>query len=153
MTTTLRVNGQEHRIEVDEKTPLLWVLRDRLGLKGTKYGCGAALCGACSIHLDGEVVRSCVCPTSRAVGKEITTIEGLSDGRQLHPVQRAWVEGQVPQCGYCQAGVIMTAASLLKHCPRPTDEQIEQSMTNLCRCGTYERIRQAIHRAAADQQR
>jgi isoquinoline 1-oxidoreductase alpha subunit len=148
MTVHLRVNGLEHSVDVDPKTPLLWVLRDELALKGSKFGCGAALCGACSVHLDGEVVRSCVCPASRAEGREVVTIEGLSKGGELHPVQSSWIEAQVPQCGYCQSGMIMAAAALLARVPDPSDEQIDRSITNLCRCGTYERVREAIHRAA-----
>ncbi|MCA9594974.1 MAG: (2Fe-2S)-binding protein [Myxococcales bacterium] len=148
MKITLSVNGKQHQLDADPDMPLLWVLRDLLGLTGTKYGCGQALCGACSVHLDGQVVRSCVTPVSRAAGRAVTTIEGLSkDG--THPLQEAWVELGVPQCGFCQAGQIMVAAALLKEHPRPTEEQIEQSMAgNLCRCGTYTRIRTAIHKAA-----
>lgn len=148
MTIKLRVNGTERDIEADGDMPLLWALRDVLGLTGTKYGCGQALCGACTVHLDGQVVRSCVTPLERAAGKSVTTIEGLSaDGS--HPLQRAWVELGVPQCGYCQAGQIMTAAALLAKKPRPSDQDIDQSMAgNLCRCGTYGRIRAAIKKAA-----
>jgi isoquinoline 1-oxidoreductase alpha subunit len=144
----LNVNGVERVVEADPDMPLLWVLRDRLGLTGTKYGCGQALCGACSVHLDGEVVRSCVTPLRRAAGRRVTTIEGLSpDGN--HPLQRAWVELRVPQCGFCQAGQIMTAAALLREQPHPSDEAIETSMAgNLCRCGTYPRICEAIRRVA-----
>jgi isoquinoline 1-oxidoreductase alpha subunit len=142
------VNGVARQVEVDPEMPILWVLRDVLGLMGTKYGCGQALCGACSVHLDDHVIRSCCTPIRRAEGRTITTIEGLSaDGS--HPLQRAWVELGVPQCGYCQAGQIMTAAALLRKRPQPTDEQIEQSLAgNLCRCGTYTRIRAAVKRAA-----
>jgi isoquinoline 1-oxidoreductase alpha subunit len=148
MTITVRINGTEHPLEVDPEMPLLWVLRDVLGLTGTKYGCGEALCGACTVHVDGHVVRSCVMPVRRVAGKTVVTIEGLSPGGD-HPLQKAWVELGVPQCGFCQAGQIMTAAGLLKKHPRPTDEQIDQSMAgNLCRCGTYPRIRQAIKKAA-----
>jgi isoquinoline 1-oxidoreductase alpha subunit len=148
MTIRLRVNGVEREVEADGDMPLLWVLRDLLGLTGTKYGCGQALCGARTVHLDGQVVRSCVTPLARAAGLAVTTIEGLSaDGN--HPLQRAWVELGVPQCGYCQAGQIMTAAALLAKKPRPSDQEIDQSMAgNLCRCGTYLRIRAAIKRAA-----
>jgi len=148
MTITLRVNGTEHRLEVDPEMPLLWVLRDVLHLTGTKYGCGEALCGACTVHVDDHVVRSCVTPIRRVDGTSVVTIEGLSpDGN--HPLQKAWVDLSVPQCGFCQAGQIMTAAGLLKKHPRPSDEQIEQSMAgNLCRCGTYLRIRSAIKQAA-----
>lgn len=147
-TLHFHVNGVARQVEVDPDMPILWVLRDVLGLTGTKYGCGQALCGACSVHLDDHVVRSCCTPIRRAEGRAITTIEGLSaDG--THPLQRAWVELGVPQCGYCQAGQIMTAAALLRKRPQPTDEQIEQSLAgNLCRCGTYTRIRAAVKRAA-----
>ena len=146
---TLNVDGKSHAIDADPDMPLLWALRDVLGLTGTKYGCGQALCGACTVHLDEQVVRACVTPLARAAGHAVTTIEGLSaDGS--HPLQRAWVELAVPQCGFCQAGQIMTAAALLRKKPRPTDQEIDQSMAgNLCRCGTYPRIRRAIHRAAA----
>lgn len=148
MTIRLRVNGEEKDLEVEPDMPLLWALRDVLGLTGTKYGCGQALCGACTVHLDGQVVRSCVTPMRRAEGRQVTTIEGLSpDG--THPLQQAWMELRVPQCGYCQAGQLMTAAALLKSNPHPTDEQIDQSMAgNLCRCGTYTRIRAAVKKAA-----
>ncbi len=144
----LTVNGVEQTLDVDPAMPLLWALRDLLGLTGTKYGCGEALCGACTVHLDGEAVRACVTPVRRAEGKSVTTIEGLSaDGK--HPLQQAWLDLRVPQCGYCQAGQIMSAASLLRSKPRPTDEDIDQAMAgNLCRCGTYPRIRAAIKRAA-----
>jgi isoquinoline 1-oxidoreductase subunit alpha len=148
MTIRVRVNGADRDIEGDGDMPLLWALRDLLGLTGTKYGCGQALCGACTVHLDGQVVRACVTPLERAAGRSVTTIEGLStDGG--HPLQRAWVELGVPQCGYCQAGQIMTAAALLSKKPRPSDQEIDQSMAgNLCRCGTYGRIRAAIKKAA-----
>jgi isoquinoline 1-oxidoreductase subunit alpha len=148
MTIRVRVNGVEHELDVDPEMPLLWALRDVLGLTGTKYGCGQALCGACTLHLDGQVVRSCVTPIRRAAGRSVTTIEGLSpDGN--HPLQRAWVDLGVPQCGFCQAGQIMTAAALLAKTPKPTDEQIDQSLAgNLCRCGTYTRIRAAVKKAA-----
>ena len=148
MSVRVRVNGKDQTLDVDPEMPLLWALRDVLGLNGTKYGCGQALCGACSIHLDGEVVRACVTPVRRADGKEVTTIEGLSpDGR--HPLQEAWVELAVPQCGFCQAGQIMTAAALLAKRPKPTDQEIDESMGgNICRCGTYVRIRAAIKKAA-----
>jgi isoquinoline 1-oxidoreductase alpha subunit len=147
-TLNFHVNGVARQAAVDPEMPILWVLRDVLGLMGTKYGCGQALCGACSVHLDGHVIRSCCTPIRRAEGRAITTIEGLSpDGS--HPLKRAWVELGVPQCGYCQAGQIMTAAALLSKRPQPTDEQIEQSLAgNLCRCGTYTRIRAAVKRAA-----
>lgn len=140
------VNGQEHAVDVDPETPLLWVLRDTLGLTGTKYTCGVGLCGACTVHLDGEPVRSCTLPVSEAAGRAITTIEGLSpDGS--HPLQQAWIAESVPQCGYCQPGQIMTAAALLAENPNPSDEDIDAAMSGtLCRCGTYQRIRRAIHR-------
>lgn len=145
---TLRVNGNEHKVSVAPETPLLWVLRDTLQLTGTKFGCGAGLCGACTVHLDGAAIRSCSTPVSQVGNKNITTIEGLS-ASGLHPVQQAWIAEQVPQCGYCQTGQIMAAVALLAKTPQPSDEQITQAMNgNLCRCGTYERIRRAIHRAA-----
>lgn len=144
----LRVNGVDHEIEAEEDMPLLWALRDLLNLTGTKYGCGEALCGACTVHLDGGNVRSCVTPLRRAIGKSVTTIEGLSPTGD-HPLQKAWVELAVPQCGFCQSGQIMTAAALLKKNPRPTDQEIDASMGgNLCRCGTYNRIRSAVKKAA-----
>lgn len=144
----LRVNGTDHTVDADPEMPLLWALRDLLGLTGTKYGCGEALCGACTVHLDGEAIRSCVTPIRRAAGKSVTTIEGLSsDGS--HPLQKAWVALGVPQCGYCQAGQIMTAASLLSRKPRPTNAEIDESLAgNICRCGTYTRIRAAVRVAA-----
>jgi isoquinoline 1-oxidoreductase subunit alpha len=147
---TLRVNGTSKRVEVDADTRLLWVLRDVLGLTGTKFGCGIAQCGACTVHLDGAAVRSCTTQVSQVGSRTITTIEGLSpDGN--HPVQRAWIEEDVPQCGYCQVGQVMAAAALLKKTPRPTDEDIDDAMTgNVCRCGTYDRIRRAIHRVAQE---
>jgi isoquinoline 1-oxidoreductase subunit alpha len=145
---TLNVNGRDMQADVDPETPLLWVLRDTLGLTGTKFGCGMALCGACTVHLDGEPTRSCVTPAGTAAGKKVTTIEGLSADRS-HPVQKAWMEIDVPQCGYCQSGQIMSAAALLAKTPKPTDADIDQAMSgNVCRCGTYPRIRAAIHRAA-----
>jgi isoquinoline 1-oxidoreductase subunit alpha len=144
----LQVNGKEHDVAVPADMPLLWVLRDVLGLTGTKYGCGMALCGACTVHLDGRAQRSCVLPVSRAVGRKITTIEGL-DAKGEHPVQRAWTEGDVVQCGYCQPGQIMAAAALLQEVPRPSDAEIDAALSgNLCRCGTYQRIRAAVHRAS-----
>ena len=150
MKIELVVNGNKTSVDADPAMPLLWVLRDRLGLTGTKYGCGQALCGACTIHLDGKVVRACVTPVERAAGREVTTVEGLSE-RGDHPLQKAWVEMGVPQCGFCQAGQIMTAAALLKKKPAPTDDDIERSMAgNLCRCGTYTRIRAAIKKASND---
>jgi isoquinoline 1-oxidoreductase alpha subunit len=145
---TLTVNGVAREVDADEDMPLLWVLRDLLGLTGTKYGCGEALCGACTVHLDGHAVRSCVTPMRRAAGKAVTTIEGLSPAGD-HPLQRAWVELGVPQCGFCQAGQIMTAAALLAENPKPTDDDIDHSLAgNLCRCGTYLRIRAAVRKAA-----
>ena len=145
---TLTVNGRARSVNVDPETPLLWVLRDELRLTGTKYGCGEGQCGACTVHVDGAALRSCVVPVSSVARQKITTIEGLSsDGR--HPVQRAWIEEDVPQCGYCQPGQMMTAASLLAYRPKPTDAEIDAAMSgNICRCGTYPRIRKAIHRAA-----
>ena len=147
-TIEIEVNGRAQRVDAEPEMPLLWVLRDLLGLTGTKYGCGEALCGACTVHLDGEVVRSCVTPVRRAAGRKVTTIEGLSpDG--THALQQAWVAAGVPQCGYCQAGQIMSAAALLRQNPRPTDDEIDRSMAgNLCRCGTYTRIRAAIRKVA-----
>ena len=143
----LNINGKIHQVDVEPEMPLLWVLRDVLDLKGTKFGCGVAQCGACTVHVNGEPTRSCVFPVSAVVGKKITTIEGLSrDG--THPVQKAWVEHQVPQCGYCQSGQIMTAVALLNKKRNPTDKDIDEAMTAICRCGTYARIRTAIHAAA-----
>ncbi len=147
MAVNLKVNGTERRIEVGPETPLLWVLRDTLGLTGTKFGCGIAACGACTVHVDGAAIRSCVTPVEAVAGAEVTTIEGLSSDRG-HPVQKAWIAEQVPQCGYCQSGMIMAAAALLSDTPRPSDAQIDEAMTNICRCGTYVRVRRAIHRAA-----
>ena len=145
---TLRVNSSERKVNVSPDTPLLWVLRDTLELTGTKFGCGAGLCGACTVHVDGAAVRSCSTPVSQVAGKSVTTIEGLS-ANGLHALQKAWIAEEVPQCGYCQAGQIMEAAALLAKNPQPSDEQITQAMAgNICRCGTYERIRRAIHRAA-----
>src|SRR6184192_2372436 len=146
--TAFTVNQKKYELDVDPATPLLWVLREKLQLTGTKFGCGMALCGACTVHLDGEAVRSCVTPLSRAAGKEVVTIEGLSPDLS-HPLQRAWIAEDVPQCGYCQSGQLISAAVLLREKPRPSDEDIDQAMTgNICRCGTYPRIRKAIHRAA-----
>ena len=145
---SLTVNKRAVKVDADPSTPLLWVLREHLGLTGTKYGCGVAQCGACTVHLDGRPVRSCSVPVSRAAGKEVVTIEGLSTDRS-HPLQRAWIEVEVPQCGYCQSGQIMSAAALLANTPDPRDEDINRAMSgNICRCGTYPRIRRAIHRAA-----
>ena len=144
----LVINGQSHTIEVDPDTPLLWVIREQIGLTGTKYGCGIAQCGACTVHVDGEAVRSCSFPVSAAEGKKITTIEGLAEGGTLHKVQKAWIEHDVPQCGYCQSGMIMAVAALLKDKPKPTDADINSTITNICRCGTFQQVRAAIHAAA-----
>jgi isoquinoline 1-oxidoreductase alpha subunit len=147
MALILRVNGAEHFVDVEPDTPLLWVLRDSIGLTGAKFACGIGHCGACTVHIGGKATRSCSFPVKAAVGTEITTIEGLSaDG--THPVQLAWKELDVPQCGYCQSGQIMSAVALLRERPHPTDDEIDAGMTNICRCGTYPRIRAAIHRAA-----
>jgi isoquinoline 1-oxidoreductase alpha subunit len=144
----LNINGNELEVDVDPTTPLLWVLREQLGLTGTKYGCGIAQCGACTVHLDGTAVRSCVFPVSAAVGKPITTIEGLATGDQLHKVQQAWIDHDVPQCGYCQTGMIMATVALLEDKPQPTDADIDSAITNICRCGTFVEVRKAIHAAA-----
>ena len=148
---TLSINGESRGLDVDPSTPLLWVIRDYAGLTGTKFGCGIAQCGACTVHLDGRPVRSCVSPASAAVGRRITTIEGVNDGEDgLHPVQQAWIDEQVPQCGYCQSGQVMAAAALLERTPTPTDADIDEAMSGIvCRCGTYPRIRKGIRRAAA----
>ncbi|WP_299218248.1 (2Fe-2S)-binding protein [uncultured Aquimarina sp.] len=143
-----KINGTVTEVKDDPETPLLWVIRDTVGLKGTKFGCGKAFCGACSVHVDNQVVRSCSFPLKYASGKSITTIEGISDGEALHPVQKAWIAEQVPQCGYCQSGFIMSTVKLLESNPNPSDEDINNSITNLCRCGTYSRVRKAIHTAA-----
>ena len=148
MDVKLKVNGQVRTCQADGDTPLLWILREDLGLTGTKFGCGAGQCGACTVHLDGEPLRSCVMPVESLNGRSITTIEGLSPDRS-HVLQQAWIEHQVPQCGYCQSGMLMAAAALLKTTPHPSDKQIDVAMTNLCRCGTYPRVRAAIHTAAA----
>jgi len=147
---TLSINGEPHSVDVDPATPLLWVIRDYVGLTGTKFGCGIAQCGACTVHLNGAPVRSCVIPAQVAVDQEVTTIEGISDnGEELHPVQQAWIDEQVPQCGYCQSGQIMSATALLENNPTPTDADIDQAMAGIvCRCGTYPRIRKGIKRAA-----
>ena len=146
---SLSVNGKRRTVDVASDTPLLWVLRDSLGLTGTKFGCGLSLCGACTVHLDGEAIRSCITPVSAAVGKRVVTIEGLSKHAD-HPVQRAWLELDVPQCGYCQSGQIMSAAALLAKVPNPSDTNIDEAMSgNICRCGTYQRIRRAIQLAAS----
>jgi len=144
----LTVNGQLHNIDVEPDTPLLWVLRENIGLTGTKYGCGIAQCGACTVHIDGEAVRSCAMPVSAVEGKQITTIEGLAQNGVLHKVQQAWLDNDVPQCGYCQTGMIMAVAALLREKPRPTDEDINTEITNICRCGTFQQVREAIHAAA-----
>jgi isoquinoline 1-oxidoreductase alpha subunit len=146
--TSLTVNGKAHEVDADPDTPLLWVLREWIGLTGTKYGCGIAQCGACTVHLDGVATRACVTPLSLAAGKQITTIEGLANNGNLHPVQKAWLENDVPQCGYCQSGMIMAVAALLKEKPKPTDAEINSAITNICRCGTFQQVRAAIHGAA-----
>jgi isoquinoline 1-oxidoreductase alpha subunit len=143
----LTINGRSHVVDVEGDTPLLWALRDEVGLTGTKFGCGVGACGACTVLLDGEVTRSCIMPVSAVAGKSITTIEGLSKDN-THVVQQAWIAESVPQCGYCQSGMILGAVALLNHKPHPTDADIDGAMTNICRCGTYNRVRKAIHRAA-----
>jgi isoquinoline 1-oxidoreductase alpha subunit len=144
----LTINGKTQQVDVDPNTPLLWVIREQVGLTGTKYGCGIAQCGACTVHVDGRAMRSCALPVSAAVGKRITTIEGLASGKTLHKVQKAWIAHEVPQCGYCQSGMIMAAAALLQQKPKPTDADIDAAMTNICRCGTFQEVRAAIHAAA-----
>lgn len=144
---TLNINGKSHQVDVEPEMPLLWVLRDHIGLLGAKYGCGEGLCGSCTVHLDGAAVRSCSVTAATAVGKKVVTIEGLGQGG-LHPVQQAWIEHDVPQCGYCQTGLIMSVAALLGKSPQPSDAEIDQAITNLCRCGTYARVRKAIHAVA-----
>ena len=144
----LSVNGTTHQVDVDPNTPLLWVLRETIGLTGTKYGCGIAQCGACTVHVDGMATRSCSFPASAAVGKKIVTIEGLAQNGVLHKVQQAWIDNDVPQCGYCQSGMIMAVAALLKEKPKPTDQDINDAITNICRCGTFQQVREAIHAAA-----
>jgi len=146
----LKVNGAIHDVDVEPDTPLLWVLRDTLGLTGTKYGCGIAACGACTVHLDGAAVRACVVPVAAVVGHEVTTIEALG-ANGPHPVQQAWVVHQVPQCGYCQSGMIMAVVALLAHNPQPSDADVDAALTNICRCGTYERVREAIRDLAPGQ--
>jgi isoquinoline 1-oxidoreductase subunit alpha len=143
------LNGKSHEVDVDPSTPLLWVLREQVGLTGTKYGCGIAQCGACTVHLNGEAVRSCSLPVSEAEGKQVTTIEGLAQNGVLHKVQKAWIDHDVPQCGYCQSGMIMAVAALLRQKPKPTDADINEQITNICRCGTFQQVREAIHAAAA----
>ena len=149
----LTVNGEAREVDVEPEMPLLWVLRDVLDIKGTKFGCGIAQCGACTVHLNGEPVRSCSYPVSAVGNKKVVTIEGLAPRGRVHPVQKAWIEHQVPQCGYCQSGQMMAAAALLKKKPRPTDKDLDEAMTNICRCGTYARIRTAIHAAAGNNTR
>lgn len=144
----LMVNGQARTVEAPPDMPLLWVLREQLNLTGTKFGCGVAACGACTVRIDGQAVRSCVQPVAGVAGKRVQTIEGLAQGDRPHPLQQAWIAEQVPQCGYCQSGMLMAAAALLERTPKPTDADIDAAMTNLCRCGTYQRVRRAIHRAA-----
>jgi isoquinoline 1-oxidoreductase alpha subunit len=144
----LNINGKNVEVNVPATTPLLWAIREQAGLTGTKYGCGIAACGACTVHLDGAAVRSCVLPVSIAEGKKITTIEGLANGATLHKVQQAWLEHEVPQCGFCQSGMIMAVAALLKEKPKPTDADIDAGITNICRCGTFQQVREAIHAAA-----
>lgn len=149
--TLLTINGKLHEVDLDETTPLLWAIRDHLGYTGTKFGCGMGMCGACSVHVDGQLMRSCVTPVSAVKGKSITTIEGLAQNGKLHPVQEAWAEADVPQCGYCQSGQIMAAVALLRENPNPSDEEIRSKMTNLCRCGTYLQIFNAVKEAAKRQ--
>jgi len=148
MALTITVNGEVRSVDVEPGTPLLWVLRDTLGLTGTKFGCGIAECGACTVHVNGSAVRSCVMPVSRAEGASITTIEGLAPAGSSHPVQQAWIDHQVPQCGYCQSGMIMAVSALLAEQANPTDADIDQRITNICRCGTFVRVRRAIHSLA-----
>lgn len=148
MKVSFNINGKFQTVEVDGKTPLLWVIRDMLDLKGTKFGCGKAACGACTIHVNGEAVRSCSYAVKLAEGKNVTTLEGLAAGDNLHPVQQAWIEEVVPQCGYCQPGFMMSTAALLEKIPNPTDKDIDDNIINICRCGTYYRMRKAIKRAA-----
>lgn len=147
-TYIIEINGQPKAVQAEADTPLLWTLREQLGLTGTKFGCGIAACGACTVHLNGQATRSCVLPASAVAGQRVTTIEGLSPGRS-HRLQQAWIAEQVPQCGYCQSGMLMSAAALLAAKPKPSDKDINEAMTNLCRCGTYGRVRKAIKRAAA----
>jgi isoquinoline 1-oxidoreductase alpha subunit len=148
VTVFFTLNGETRSIDVDDDTPLLWVLRDELGLKGTKFGCGLGACGACTVHVDGEAQRSCTVPVGAVAGREVVTIEGLGGPGDLHPVQQAWVEEIVPQCGYCQPGFMMAAAALIAASPDPTDDEIDERITNVCRCATHHRVRRAIHRAA-----
>jgi isoquinoline 1-oxidoreductase alpha subunit len=145
----LTINGTPHDVDAEPDTPLLWAIREQVGLTGTKYGCGIAQCGACTVHIDGQAVRSCSLVLGDAVGKQITTIEGLGDNGAMHPVQKAWLDLDVPQCGYCQSGMIMAVAALLKEKPKPTDADIDEAITNICRCGTFQRVRAAIHAVAS----
>ena len=145
---SLTINGKPHEVDVDPDTPLLWVIREWIGMTGTKYGCGIAQCGACTVHVDGVATRSCSFPVSAAAGAQITTIEGLAQEGKLHRVQQAWIDLDVPQCGYCQSGMIMAVAALLKEKPKPTDADIDKTITNICRCGTFQQVRAAIHAAA-----
>jgi isoquinoline 1-oxidoreductase subunit alpha len=144
----LNVNGKTYNVDVEPDTPLLWVIREQIGLTGTKYGCGVGRCGACEVHMNGQPVHSCGVPVAEAVGARITTIEGLASGKVLHEVQRAWLDNDVPQCGYCQPGMIMAVAALLRSKPKPTDAEIDAAITNICRCGTFQQVREAIHMAA-----
>jgi isoquinoline 1-oxidoreductase alpha subunit len=146
----LVVNGKPVQVDVEPSTPLLWVLREQVGLTGTKYGCGMAQCGACTVHVDGQAMRSCVMPVSSVEGKRITTIEGLAQGGKLNKVQQAWIANDVPQCGYCQSGMIMAVTALLQQKPKPTDADIDAAITNICRCGTFQQVREAIHAAAGN---
>ena len=144
----LTINGKTHNVDVDPNTPLLWAIREQVGLTGTKYGCGIAQCGACTVHIDGTPIRSCSIPAGAVAGRKITTVEGLAAGGKLHKVQQAWIDHEVPQCGYCQSGMIMAAAALLAAKPKPTDADIDAAVTNICRCGTFQQVRAAIHAAA-----
>ena len=148
--THLSINGADHNVDLPPNTPLLWALREWVGLTGTKFGCGVAQCGACTVHIDGAAVRSCLYPAAAAEGKKVTTIEGLAAKGTLHAVQKAWIDNDVPQCGYCQSGMIMAVAALLKDNPKPTDADIDGAITNICRCGTYQQVRAAIHAAVAN---
>ena len=145
----LNINGKVHEVDVDPDTPLLWAIRENVGMTGTKYGCGVAQCGACTVHVDGVAMRSCVFPVSAAIGKQIVTIEGIAQSGKLHPVQKAWIDLDVPQCGYCQSGMMMAVAALLKEKPKPTDDDIDAAITNICRCGTFQQVRAAIHAAVS----
>jgi isoquinoline 1-oxidoreductase alpha subunit len=145
----LSINGETHNVDAEDDTPLLWVLRDTIGLYGTKYGCGIAQCGACTVHIDGVATRSCQIQVGSLAGKKITTIEALMQDGRLHPIQQAWIDHDVPQCGYCQSGMIMATLALLRDNPKPTDDDIDAALTNICRCGSYQRVRAAVHAAAA----